>query len=503
MKNEKKYLDGNQDILNNYTNDSSLLKSSILKLDFDNLNNIVRCWDCKQVPRIVLDLEKNTILLKCDSSCQDKNINFTKFFDILKYYSTFNCCDFCQIQAPKNNYYLCKKCKNKILCDFCKQKHDKNHELINIKYDSTCKEHCTPYTCFCLTCKKNLCHYCLINHDENHENYICNFNKIIYKKNKLEEIENNIMNATYQKRNILKKIDLFIEELIKKINFLKELKENFEQKFRKKRFVVLLIYHNYLKKMKDLDFNYRIIKNMEEQINFGLPELVLNNNDSLDKKMEKFTNYVNNAIKSQFSINQKQAVQSFINPINKINIFSDIDYKFVQKYKEEIIEGCLDLNKSLFIIYTRSDIYFISKNNYQKKFELFDYIKSCKRINDNKIVFFDGFRITFLDIINNSDCKISNYIDIIDINADYEDEKYGLPDFKYSFFSINLDLILCDYYMDEIYIFSYPNYKSKIIDLKKMHKDVLFVDNILLFQFSNVDKKETHIYDIQKMKAVI
>ena len=79
MKNEKKYLDGNQDILNNYTNDSSLLKSSILKLDFDNLNNIVRCWDCKQVPRIVLDLEKNTILLKCDSSCQDKNINFTKF----------------------------------------------------------------------------------------------------------------------------------------------------------------------------------------------------------------------------------------------------------------------------------------------------------------------------------------------------------------------------------------------------------------------------------------
>ena len=224
MKNEKKYLDGNQDILNNYTNDSSILKSSILKLDFDNLNNIVRCWDCKQVPRIVLDLEKNTILLKCDSSCQDKNINFTKFFDILKYYSTFNCCDFCQIQAPKNNYYLCKKCKNKILCDFCKQKHDKNHELINIKYDSTCKEHCTPYTCFCLTCKKNLCHYCLINHDENHENYICNFNKIIYKKNKLEEIENNIMNATYQKRNILKKIDLFIEELIKKINFLKELK---------------------------------------------------------------------------------------------------------------------------------------------------------------------------------------------------------------------------------------------------------------------------------------
>ena len=40
-----------------------------------------------------------------------------------------------------------------------------------------------------------------------------------------------------------------------------------------------------------------------------------------------------------------------------------------------------------------------------------------------------------------------------------------------------------------------------MIDLKKMHNDVLFVDNILLFQFTNVDKKETHIYDIQKMKA--
>ena len=129
-----------------------------------------------------------------------------------------------------------------------------------------------------------MCHYCLINHDERHENYICNVNKIIYKKNKLEEIKNNIKNATNQKRKVMKKIDLFIEELTKKVNFLKELKENFEKKFKRKRFFVRLIYHNYMKKLEDLDFNYRIIKNMEEQINFGLPELVLNNNDSLDKK---------------------------------------------------------------------------------------------------------------------------------------------------------------------------------------------------------------------------
>ena len=84
--------------------------------------------------------------------------------------------------------------------------------------------------------------------------------------------------------------------------------------------------------------------------------------------MEKFTNYVNNAIKSQFSINQKEPVQSFINPINKLNTFSDINYKHVKEYKAQIIGGCLDLNKSLFIIYTHPYIYFISKNNYQIKF---------------------------------------------------------------------------------------------------------------------------------------
>ena len=223
---KKKNKNDDKEMLKNYTNDDSqILSKSMNKENQDlaeELNNIVRCWDCNQVPRIVLDLEQDTISLKCDSNCQDKTLDCLKFFDMLKDYSTFNCCDFCQIKDPKHNYYLCKKCSSKVLCDFCKQKNKKNHELINIKYDFTCKEHCTPYTCFCLECKKNMCHYCLINHDESHENYICNVNKIIYKKNKLEEIKNNIKNATNQKRKVMKKIDLFIEELTKKVNFLKE-----------------------------------------------------------------------------------------------------------------------------------------------------------------------------------------------------------------------------------------------------------------------------------------
>ena len=102
-----------------------------------------------------------------------------------------------------------------------------------------------------------------------------------------------------------------------------------------------------------------------------------------------------------------------------------------------------------------------------------------------------------MDIINNSDFKISNYIDL-DYEEDDESEHYY---FESSFFSINLDLIFCNENMINIYIFSYPNYERKMIFLGWGYKSFLFVDNFLLFFHEVGRSQETHIYDIQKMKV--
>ena len=64
--------------------------------------------------------------------------------------------------------------------------------------------------------------------------------------------------------------------------------------------------------MEELDLNYRIINNFENQINMNLPELTLNNDDLIDKKIEDIINYCNNNIKSQFNNSVKEDVSQAI-----------------------------------------------------------------------------------------------------------------------------------------------------------------------------------------------
>ena len=88
-----------------------------------------------------------------------------------------------------------------------------------------------------------------------------------------------------------------------------------------------LVLQNYEKKMKEFDINYYIIYNLKNIFNFNLLKLNLNENDSLFKKIENISSYINNHLNSKFTFDSKE-----INSIEK-NLISEVDYELKKEVK--------------------------------------------------------------------------------------------------------------------------------------------------------------------------
>ena len=120
--------------------------------------------------------------------------------------------------------------------------------------------------------------------------------------------------------------------------------------------------------MEELDLNYRIINNFENQINMNLPELTLNNDDLIDKKIEDIINYCNNNIIAQFNNSVKEDVSQAIikYKTNSGNFITDVDCEFILKPKLNTqiaphIVSLIDLNKDLLVLATEVEgIFFFS-----------------------------------------------------------------------------------------------------------------------------------------------
>ena len=145
--------------------------------------------------------------------------------------------------------------------------------------------------------------------------------------------------------------------------------------------------------MKEFDINYYIIYNLKNIFNFNLLKLNLNENDSLFKKIENISSYINNHLNSKFTFDSKE-----INSIEK-NLISEVDYELKKEVKnlEKSLIGFIDFNKYLFVFYTSYSIQFILKENYDTKFEIEEKypneIKVCKKIDEEKILIFGKFQI--------------------------------------------------------------------------------------------------------------
>ena len=148
---------------------------------------IIRCENCHEVLLMSLDIEKKQILLLCEKEKNDKKISFSKFFDDINKYKYSNCCQLCKKKNESQKYYLCKTCSNKIICQNCYEKHNKddNIEKLN-KIDSLCRKHFNQIESFCDICKEHMCSYCIPEHDEEHKNKEYLIRDKLFKKKQLD-----------------------------------------------------------------------------------------------------------------------------------------------------------------------------------------------------------------------------------------------------------------------------------------------------------------------------
>ena len=383
---------------------------------------VIRCEDCHELLLINFNLNKKEIQLICEKENKTKNIPFDQFFETIEKYKEINCCEFCKNKNLSQIYYLCKECSNKILCEKCFDEHDKKHEIIKLKIDSTCRKHYNPYESYCPKCKEHKCSYCSIDHDENHEKDEILLKKKLFKKNKIEGFKANIKRINNLKNEIEQKINSLKKELEDKIKSINNLRNVFFENLNKQMKFTEFILDNYEKKLKDLDLNYYNISNLEKQINFNLSELKYNENNSLDKKIEIITRYLNQNLNAQFIFDKynMDKIENFEN-IEKINEINGIIYENIKEFNKEI-RHFVDFNKVLFILCSENIINLISKQNYETKIlikesEIKD-IKLCKKIDDEKFVIQIQNYIIIIKVMNNIDYMIiqkfnlsSNYFD--------------------------------------------------------------------------------------------
>ena len=372
---------------------------------------IIRCEDCHELLFINFNLNKTEIQFICEKEKKTKNIPFDTFFETIDKYKDMNFCELCKNKNSSQIYYLCKECSNKILCENCfKNEHDKKHDTIKFKFDSTCKKHYKSYESYCPKCKEHKCSYCSIDHDENHEKDEFLLQKKLFKKNKIDAFKANIKRINILKNEIEQKINSLIKELEDKIKSINNLKNNFFESLNKQMKFTELILDNYEKKLKDFDLNYYNISNLKKQINFNLLELKYNENDSLDKKIEIITQYLNKNLNAQFIFDNAKLdkIENFQNA-KKIYEINGIIYENIVELNKGI-RHFSDLNEALFIFCTENIIYLLSKKNYEtiieiKESEIKD-IKFCKKIDDEKFIIQIPNFLTIIKVINNIDYMI-------------------------------------------------------------------------------------------------
>ena len=440
-----------------------------------------------------LDLDKSEILLSCEKEGINKKISLKNFFDSMNKYKDFNCCQKCNEKNVSQKYYLCRTCSNKIICKKCYEKHNKddNIETLN-KIDSLCRKHFNQIESFCDICKEHKCSYCIPEHEEEHKNKEYLIRDKLFKKNKLDTFENNLKNISEIKQNIEKQINEVINELKKKIESLINLKNKFFENLNMKIKFTNLVYQNYLKKFKDTDLNYYLIKNLENQIDFNLQDLKINNENKLENKVEQIIAYLSSNINNHFNNkSENNFYKEENNNINEMNINAiDVYYQIEIKFDCYII-GFIDFNDDLYAIYNKSIIQFISKNENKIKFEINEkdlyQIKSCQKNENNKILVLTDKYLIFIQILENSEYIILN--------------KYSISLNKFEFNS-SLNFLYSNlYYPTKIYFRLFPNYKEEKILLNNYNKYIekfQFIKDNLFFVF---EENKISSYLIKNNKA--
>ena len=117
-------------------------------MKFELENYKIRCSGCKKGHSIALLINEYEKYQTIDISkivCHNCSVNKFKTYG--------------------NQMFVCNSCKIN-LCPICKDKHDKNHNLVDYDLKNyICPRHNESYISFCKTCKINICFNCQLEHN--------------------------------------------------------------------------------------------------------------------------------------------------------------------------------------------------------------------------------------------------------------------------------------------------------------------------------------------------
>ena len=264
----------------------------------DNKSKIITCEKCFNIPKISF-LNKNKIQIQCPK-CKFSKTEDMLYFDKYASSNRHNSEEMPKCSYNKNHELkavkYCFKC-TKYLCEKCIENHNvsfqsKFHILLEQKLENQyyCnKEGHSEYIHdrYCSKCQNYLCPYCHCKHDKEDIYFFEDLNN----KNKIDEIIEKINIIKEIIKNEEEKLNKVLEELNKKINILKKMFNEYQ----KRNFNLISIYEILIDNYKQINSirNYNINNNIIINADFDLSisdYFISNKNNPAECLSSKFNN---------------------------------------------------------------------------------------------------------------------------------------------------------------------------------------------------------------------
>ena len=330
----------------------------------------VNLYDCKNNHSTVLELNKFKETQKIDLSKIKCNI-----------------CNIKNMGNSFNHIFLdCLNCKINI-CVLCKEKHNKNHFIINYEQKNyLCPFHYDSYFKYCHDCKINICMSC----------------NPLHINHRLESFENIISNVDNKRKDLDKlknEIDIFNNNIKKIINGLNQIIDNIENYYK----IFNDIFNNY----NIYNKNYQVLKNINQiNINYNIYKEIfeINRNKNYSEKINRIFN-VFYKMKGKDNIDpfnffdSNSNINENINKSNTIFLFKDVPsyIKKEAKVSKESIYRCnycpyIPLMK---IMYRGYKIYmeYRCQNGHYSYEKLYDFYQRNKNNSINSVMCCVGYEI--------------------------------------------------------------------------------------------------------------
>lgn len=290
-------------------------------------SEFIICPECKEPAKI--NLEHFKIKIYDCKNGHNTYLLFNEFENSQCIDESKILCQICNEKKKSNTYnkimYFCNIC-NKNICPLCREKHDKNHILINYEQKYyVCERHNRTFSSFCNTCQKDNCVLCELEH-ANHE--IIPYSRIIPKTDFLYNIFN---------QKIKKSIKDFNERIFLLVNQLNNIKTNLEIYIK----IIESIIQNYSNNNNNI--NYKILRNLKVLDKFNEEEII-KNLKKINIENDNFVQNISNIYK-KMNVNGDQSVLNNQSMYKKISNNNKKYYTVNMAYNEQRINNSA-INKS-------------------------------------------------------------------------------------------------------------------------------------------------------------